>query len=424
MSSDFFKISLKVFSILTIIFVVFLTEWIQRTGIITIPLGFRHLIILFVFFINWILFGRPVIINQYYALLIALMLIYLSVAYIFVKVSALNYILGTGFTFLFVLVFILGANIITTREAIIKILKGLLAFFVLMSIVPIFTGLITGTNLRNVQPGLFRELGAFGSAMNIGVILSLSLFIITGQKKYIYLALFLSFGVFFTILKKSILSNLFTWIAFMIFQVSTKARLKLFIYGLVFVILTISFVGDDIAKDIRVNVKYYNRVGATKHVRLGMYVASLRIASDYFPFGSGMGTFGSLASIVNGYSKLYDEYGVSKLGFNSQKHVASGHHTLLDTYWPHILAELGFFGTLIFLFIWLFPLISTGYILRFCHDPTIRGMGFFVILMGLIMTNEGFTLYTPEIPAFVVLHSGIVGLCYFHIKNFMIDLKT
>ena len=36
------------------------------------------------------------------------------------------------------------------------------------------------------------------------------------------------------------------------------------------------------------------------HVRIGMYLASFNIASDFFPSGSGFGSFGSLASISGG----------------------------------------------------------------------------------------------------------------------------
>lgn len=182
--------------------------------------------------------------------------------------------------------------------------------------------------------------------------------------------------------------------------------------------MSFMLVGDEFSRDIQINLKYYKRTGPAEHVRLGMYVAANKIASDYAPFGSGMGTFGSLASITGGYSQLHIIYGVSKIGTNEPKHVAAGHHTLLDTYWPHILAELGYIGTFLFLLIWFFPLVATIFIVRNSSNAFYRGIGFYVILIILTMTNEGFTLYTPEIPSFVLLHSGITGLCYYHIKNF------
>jgi hypothetical protein len=413
---DRIKLSWVHFSVIIITVIVFLSEWMQKIGIVSLPLGIRHISILILFLCNWILFGRPIRLNQYYTLALILIFSYLVVSLIFVPVTIFNYILGTGFTFLFVVIFILSSNTKTKLNIIIRIFKSLLLFFLLMSIGPIFKGLFAGTSLRYI-PGLFRELGAFGSSMNIGVIISLSLYIITNQKKYIYYAIFLSFGVFLTLLKKSMLSNIIIWIVFVYSQVPYRMRLKMTLYGFFFIIMSLFLVSDEFKNDIKLNVDYYKRVGPEGHVRLAMYIVSFKIAYDHFPFGSGMGTFGSLASIVDGYSKVYIDYGVSKIGSNSPRDVKRGHHTLLDTYWPHILGELGFIGTSLFLFIWLFPLVSTYQILRKHQDKIINGLGFFVIMLILIMTNEGLTLYNPEIPSFVLLYSGVGGLCYFHIKN-------
>ena len=413
---DISKISWITFSVISITVLVFLSEWIQKVGIIIFPLGFRHVIILLLFFLNWLKFGRPIRLNQYYLFAVFLIFFYLIVSWIFVRVAPLNYLLGTGFTFLFIILFIIASNTKSDVSVILKIFKLLLMFFLIMSIGPILQGLLAGTTLRLI-PGLFRELGAFGSSMNIGVIISLSLYIVTGEKKYIYFAIFLSFGVFLTILKKSIFSNIIIWIAFAYTHFSQKYRLKLIIYGIFFIALSFSMVGDKFVKDVKVNIDYYKRVGPEGHVRVAMYVASYKIAYDHFPFGSGMGTFGSLASIIGGYSQVYIDYGVSKIGANAPQYVKMGQHTLLDTYWPHILAELGFFGAAVFLFLWLFPLLSTGHSMHLFTDPTIRGLSFYVIMVVLIMTNDGFTLYNPEIPSFVLLNSGIGGLCYYHVRN-------
>ena len=405
------------FSTLFLTIFVFLSEWIQKTGIMSFPLGVRHFAVVFVFLINWILFGRRLRLNQFYLLSLIIMAFYLILSYSVTTAPILNYALGTGFTFLFVLLFVLGSNIKADTAVVIKIFKGLLIFFILMSIGPIFKGLASGTTLRWI-PGMFRELGAFGSSMNVGVIISLSLYIITGEKKYIYYSVFLSFGVFLTILKKSIFSNLIVWVVFAFYQVSANARRRMFFYGIFFLVMSFTLVGDEFTRDVKININYYKRTGTSSHVRLGMYVAGFNIASDYFPFGSGMGTFGSLASIIGGYSRLHIDYGVSTIGSNEPLDVVKGHHTLLDTFWPHIIAELGYIGTFIFLLIWFFPFLSSLFIARYCNDSLIKGLGFYVILMVLIMTNEGITLYTPEIPSFVLLHSGITGLCYYHINNF------
>ena len=417
-----FKISWITFVTIFFTVFVFLSEWIQKTGIINFPLGVRHFSIVLAFFLHWIIFGLRWRLRQFYVFSLILLVFYLFLAYIFVPVSPINYLLGTGFTFLFVLLFVFGSNTRTEISVIIKIFQSLLIFFLIMSIGPMFNGLTAGTTLRRI-PGLFRELGAFGTSMNIGVILSLSLYIITGKKRYIYFAVFLSFGVFLTILKKTIFSNLVVWGGFALYQASARMRRKMFLYGIFFIIISFSLVGDEFSHDVKINVDYYKRTVPSTHVRMGMYVGGFKIASDYFPFGSGMGTYGSLASIIGGYSNVHIVYGVSKIGNNAPEDVAKGKHTLLDTFWPHIIGELGYLGTLIYLLIWFFPMISTFFILQKCNIKELRGLGFYVMLMILTMTNEGFTLYTPEIPSFVLLHSGVTGLCYYHINNYRKSLR-
>lgn len=411
------KISLISLDVISITIIVFLSEWITKAGVIALPEGFRHICILLIFFINWVLFGKSFVLNKYYKIGIYLMLLYLMISYVFVPVSVMNYILGIGFTFLFVVMFVLGSNIKTRVDVIIEIFNGLIIFFLLMSIVPITQGLLAGTTLRWI-PGLFREVGAFGAAMNIGTILALSLYIITGKKIYIYLACYFSFGILLTVLKKTIIGNIIVWLMFFIYHLSFKNRFKMILIAIIIIALGYSIVGEELTYNIQENTEYFEDVGSSGHIRIAMYLAGYNIASDYFPFGSGMGTFGSLSSIIGGYSKVHHDYGVSNIGSNSPEDVAEGHHTLLDTYWPHILGELGFIGGALFLLIWLFPLISTSKIIRSCKEPIIKGLSFYVILIIVTMTNEGLTLYTPEIPAFVILHSGVAGLCYYHISKF------
>ena len=110
-------------------------------------------------------------------------------------------------------------------------------------------------------------------------------------------------------------------------------------------------------RNIDQNLLYLNAVGGEEHVRLGMYIASTKISSEYAPFGSGLGSFGSFASIINNpisdgyfdyrFNDLYYRHGIDDLAGNSEDRSREGGNTMLDTYWPHILGELGIFGLLI-----------------------------------------------------------------------------
>lgn len=85
--------------------------------------------------------------------------------------------------------------------------------------------------------------------------------------------------------------------------------------------------------------------GADEGVRVLMYVTAFDIARDYFPLGSGAGTFGSYPSRSLFYSPIYDHYGLSNL-YGASRFFSD---YLMDTFWPKVLGESGFFGAVAYL---------------------------------------------------------------------------
>ena len=123
----------------------------------------------------------------------------------------------------------------------------------------------------------------------------------------------------------------------------------------------------------------------------------------------------SLPSINNGYSQLYYDYGVAYIGTNSELDVSLGHHTLLDTFWPHIIGELGFIGLIIFVYIMFFPIISLK-AKKFYGN--LKGFKFYILSVIVVFFFEGFFLYSYEIPLFIIFHSLIVGILYSYLLNY------
>lgn len=401
-----------------VLLAIFLTisDWLEKNNVFRLPSGTKHIVLLILVLIAFLIGGKGFKIHRKYFLLIVTICIYLVTNIIFLNKLNLNYFLGILFTFLFVIVFLISSNIETTEGVVIKIFDRLILFIFILSIIPITEGLILGTSLRWI-PGAFREVGALGASMNIGTILSLGLFIITRKKKYLYFAIFFSFGVFLTTLKKSIITNLVCWLLYTYKFSNSKNRRNALILLFISTLALLPIIGNELIGNVGENIDYFNAVGSSDHVRIGMYLASFRIAMDFFPFGSGMGTFASLPSIFDGYSDLYYKYDVANIGSNSPSDVALGAHTLFDTFWPHIIAELGFIGTLIYLIIWFFPLRFAWKSLRKFKTDFKIGISYYIILVIFMMFNEGFTLYTPEIPSFILFHSGISGLCYYHLSK-------
>lgn len=85
---------------------------------------------------------------------------------------------------------------------------------------------------------------------------------------------------------------------------------------------------------------------------------SFEIAKDFFPLGSGAGTYASTPSYVLGYSEVYYRYGLNLIwGANLENSTF-----LTDVFWPKVLAQSGFFGMAAFLlFFWkVFGVSITG----------------------------------------------------------------
>ena len=88
-----------------------------------------------------------------------------------------------------------------------------------------------------------------------------------------------------------------------------------------------------------------NRI-SYKMARPETYRVSISILKDYFPFGSGLGTFSTNAA-AEYYSPLYYKYNLSDIWGLTPSHPMF----LADTYYPS-LAEFGVIGVLLFLWFW------------------------------------------------------------------------
>jgi hypothetical protein len=384
-----------------------------------LPGGVKHFLLLSIFILNWIISGSHLlkINNKYYKLLIINM-IYAVILFFVSNVHPINYFLGVGFTFLFAIIFLLAVNTKTSQSSIFSFFKVSIYVFLVLGLFTILPSLLLNISINKLYFGFFRELGAFGAVMNIACILSIVMFIKTKKKFFLILAALCTFFIFLTIMKKSIVSNAVVWLFFI--TIGSSVKQKVINYTLIialFILLAIN-VRSELSENITANVDYFETAGDS-HVRVVMYLTAYRIATDNFPFGSGTGTFGSLPSLFRGYSDTYYKYDIDYIEPLSPQRVAAGEgHTLFDTYWPHIFGELGFLGTLLFLLLWFSPMRKALIVLKGVNDNNIKAFCFYIISIGIIMTMDGVVLYTPEISSFILFHSGLTGLCMYHINRY------
>jgi uncharacterized membrane protein YGL010W len=82
---------------------------------------------------------------------------------------------------------------------------------------------------------------------------------------------------------------------------------------------------------------------------------------------------------------------------------------LLDCYWAHILGELGFVGTALFLALWFYPALRAGAVARETDNQLERGLKFFIYAMTWVITVDGLGYYYAENPAFIIIHTGLLA---------------
>ena len=98
--------------------------------------------------------------------------------------------------------------------------------------------------------------------------------------------------------------------------------------------------------------------------RIVLHLVGITVLMDFFPLGSGFGTF---ASYLSGryYSNIYELYGISDVfGMTREKY-----NYISDVFWPYIYGQFGIFGLMIYVKIIfsLFPTLDDNLALRFFY---------------------------------------------------------
>ena len=135
---------------------------------------------------------------------------------------------------------------------------------------------------------------------------------------------------------------------------------------------------------IRSKVLYIFKWGLTA-ARPALYIVGAEIMFRYFPFGSGLGTFGSYLSGAY-YSPLYYKYGISAvLGLRPNEY-----NYMADVFWPCIYAEFGVFGLLLYLRL-IIKQLSNNIRLSKSAD---HAMGIIILWVYILLASGGEAVFT------------------------------
>ena len=142
-----------------------------------------------------------------------------------------------------------------------------------------------------------------------------------------------------------------------------------------------------------------------------MYINAYNINANSFPFGTGLGTFGSLGSMMDSsfistgdykLNAVYDDYNLLNLGGFGQDQIndINGKNVYLDTWIPGLITELGVLGFL--LYISLLKSLSSLF-------TNVSDLFLFVSIV-VIRHWEGLLGPTPVQPEFIFIPWVILGL--------------
>lgn len=147
-------------------------------------------------------------------------------------------------------------------------------------------------------------------------------------------------------------------------------------------------------------IYYYYVEGIGRYAKSIMTSASIKIAKDYFPIGTGFGTFGSnYAKEV--YSPVYFLYGVAtdaQLGPESKLY-------LTDVFWPILLGETGILGTIIYCGLIILLFVQVQRVFFYNKKKYLLLIFMYVFMLMTTFTEAGFMQPMVMVFAFVM---GIV----------------
>lgn len=162
------------------------------------------------------------------------------------------------------------------------------------------------------------------------------------KDKLIALMIFLP-GLFSIKSKYIVIFVFFIYIYFMLNE-KISFRLKYIIIGIGIIAISLFFVWAKFKG-------YFIDYEEEEHARTAIYLVMPRVLIDYFPLGSGFGTYGTEAA-ARYYSPLYTDYGLCYVYGLRPEDYRSGHGYFCDTFYP-ILAEFGFAGIILYCWFWL-----------------------------------------------------------------------
>lgn len=325
------------------------------------------------------------------------------------------FLIGAAITLMPFVLFVITYNFSFTDSQIHNFLNIFLIVFCFYAFIVYLDSFVLHTTAGSIfQTGILSSgivfFGYFSSLCNQALAIALAEFYRTRRKQYALIAAFLVVTIILTTQIKAILGMVLVFTIFVYYLTEIKPWVKTaaFVVGLVAIIAVLS-----VSASFMLKVEHYLDSNTSEDAyssiaRPALYFGAIQIASDYFPLGSGQGTYGSVPVNLVG-SNVYADYGLDKvwgLGDNTDFSFR------MDAHWASILGEMGWLGFAIYLMLFFYPARHVAKRLEGVEEKT-RKCYVFIIRAGILtLFAESIVLALPKNFAFMTIYAGLAGLIF------------
>lgn len=252
-----------------------------------------------------------------------------------------------------------------------------------------------------IHPGVFGWFFAFLSLYCFGYYMTFN------RPKHIFLGVIFSLGSFLSMRRRNLIGISVGLITGLLFQsFSRKLRYGLLFGGTAFIFLILTWPKiENLYRDLF--EAYVTLDNPEVIARNALYLTSLTIAEDRFPWGVGLGRFGSWMSQVN-YSPVYRQYRLDTIyGLTPQDPKYA-----TDTFWPAILGETGVIGLACFLWICGAIIKQLSLKIKCSGNRLVKAFALGTLMIFLQGLIESFATAIFSGPPAVYFVFGSLGLCF------------
>ena len=321
---------------------------------------------------------------------------------------------GGIITFMPFILFAISYNFHMSDDELHLFIRLIIAVTCAIALIVYFDTLVLHTGDDEFQKGIITSgvifFGNFSSYCNQAMVLTLAELYRTGDRRWYAVAGFLGVTILLTNQMKAILGMMLVVIVFIFFMTKIKRWIKITIAatGITAIVAVLSVSAVFMLKFENYMDNAQLEESYTKVARPALYYGAFQLANDFFPFGSGQGTYGSVPVNIVG-SRIYTDYELDKVwGLGDDTEFSFK----MDAHWASIMGEMGYIGLIIYLLIFFYPARKVNKRLEGESEETRKYYSYIIKAGILTLFFESIVLALPKSFSFMVVYTGLAGLIF------------